>query len=77
MKVRLYYRIRQVVSRRPTTVLVGLLTLGVTVSVWISPKLAVPISTGAAVLGAAVPAARSTRPRLPVHERDAPNDAAL
>ncbi|MFH8936874.1 hypothetical protein [Streptomyces griseosporeus] len=76
MKVRLHHRIRQLVSRRPMTILVGLLALGVTISVWISPKLAVPISTGAAVLGAAVPAVRPTRPRPPVHDKDSPDDLA-
>jgi hypothetical protein len=74
MNVRLYNKARKVAGRHPARVLIGLLALGVTVSVWISPRLAVPISTGAAVLGAAVPVARSTRPRPPAHERDMPTD---
>lgn len=73
MNVRLYNRARKVAGRHPARVLIGLLAAGVTVSVWISPRLAVPISTGAAVLGAAVPVARSTRPRTPTHERDMSN----
>jgi hypothetical protein len=73
MNVRLYNKARKVAGRHPARVLIGLLALGATVSVWISPRLAVPISTGAAVLGAAVPVARSTRPRSPAHG-DMPND---
>ena len=76
MNVRRHDEVRQMVGRHPTRILVGLLALGVTVSVWINPRLAVPISTGAAVLGAAVPVARSTRPRTPAYDRDMPNDLA-
>jgi hypothetical protein len=76
MKVRLNCRIRKMVSRHPTRILVGVLTLGLTISVWFSPTLAVPISTGAAVLGAAVPAARATRPRTPLSDKDSPSALA-
>jgi hypothetical protein len=76
MNVRLHDKVRQMAGRHPTRILVGLLILCVTVSVWVSPRLAVPISTGAAVLGAAVPVARSARPRPPVSDRDMPNGLA-
>lgn len=70
MNVRLHRKVRQVIGRHPRWILVGLVALSATISVWVSPRLAVPISTGAAVMGAVVPAARGMRPSPPASDSD-------